>query len=254
MTTTEELFTVSNVSKEFGENVAVRPLSFVVRPGESLGLIGESGSGKTTLTRMMLGLLEPTSGETLYRGEPVRAGKLGMTRLRREVQLVLQDPFASLNPRMTIGQIISEPLRLRGTRRTRDHVQEALAAVDLNPDWHGRYPHELSGGQRQRVAIARAVAARPQVIIADEPVSALDVSVRVKILELLERLSQEYDLTYILISHDLGVVQRICSSTLVLFNGEMVEHRPTHELLTKPQHPATIELLQAVPHLPEGAA
>ncbi|MGJ9468119.1 ABC transporter ATP-binding protein [Actinotignum sp. GS-2025b] len=245
------LFSCQNVTKSYGNTLALAPTSFDVRAGRSLGIIGESGSGKTTLSRMMLGLLEPSGGSITYRGQEVRYGKLGVTRLRHEVQLVLQDPFASLNPRMTVGRIIEEPLRLlRVPGKHREMVRDALAAVDLNPEWGSRYPHELSGGQRQRVAIARAVACQPKVLIADEPVSALDVSVRATVLELLHDLRTRLDLTLIVISHDLGIVQNLCEDTLVLRGGAVVEYAPTAQVLEHPRHPATRELIAAVPLLP----
>ncbi|EPD26884.1 ABC transporter ATP-binding protein [Actinotignum schaalii] len=246
------LFSCRNVTKSYGSTLALAPTSFEVRAGRSLGIIGESGSGKTTLSRMMLGLLEPSGGSITYRGQEVRYGKLGVTRLRHEVQLVLQDPFASLNPRMTVGRIIEEPLRLlRVPGKHREMVRDALAAVDLNPEWGSRYPHELSGGQRQRVAIARAVGCQPKVLIADEPVSALDVSVRATVLELLHDLRARLNLTLIVISHDLGIVQNLCEDTLVLRGGTVVEYAPTAQVLEHPRHPATRELIAAVPLLPE---
>ncbi|MDO5025751.1 MAG: dipeptide/oligopeptide/nickel ABC transporter ATP-binding protein [Trueperella sp.] len=247
------LFNLHRVSKSYGSTQALAPLDLTVREGNSLGIIGESGSGKTTLTRLMLGLSRPTSGTVTYRGEEVAAGVRGPSRLRREVQLVLQDPFASLNPRMTIGQIIAEPLRiLKIAGDKRERVAEVLTMVDLDPTWASRRPHQLSGGQRQRVAIARAIAPAPKVIIADEPVSALDVSVRVHILELLQRLREENQVTLIVVSHDLGIVQNLCGETMVLFSGNCVEHRPTPQLLADPRNPATRELIAAVPDLPES--
>ncbi|OMQ15506.1 hypothetical protein A7K94_0208970 [Modestobacter sp. VKM Ac-2676] len=245
------LFTVEGVSKAYGRTQALHPTDLTVDQGDSLGIIGESGSGKTTLSRIMLGLLEPDGGSVSYRGERVRTGRLGPTRLRSRVQLVLQDPYASLNPRMRIGRIIAEPLRLLGaTDDVAARVRELLLAVELDPSWVDRYPHQLSGGQRQRVAIARALGPRPEAIVADEPVSALDVSVRATILALLRRLADEQGLTLVVISHDLGIVQRLCSRAVVLRRGRIVERGPVHSLLTTPEHPYTRELVAAAPRLP----
>ena len=247
----EVLFQAEQISKQYRDVTALHPMSMALSAGRSLGIIGESGSGKTTLARLLLGLGRLDSGEVRYRGTPVVMGVRGPSQLRREVQLVLQDPYASLNPRMRIGQIIGEPLVLLGTpgnRRVR--VSEVLEQVDIDPTWARRYPHELSGGQRQRVAIARALAPRPRVIIADEPVSALDVSVRVRILALLQRLVNEQDVTLVVISHDLGIVQRLCVDTMVLAAGHVVERGETAQILQQPRHPATIELMAAVPRLP----
>lgn len=248
------LLRVEGVSKRYGPTVALAPTTLTLQQGRSLGIIGESGSGKTTLSRIMLGLLEPDTGSVTYRCEPVFAGRLGPTRLRREVQLVLQDPYASLNPRMRVGQIVAEPLRLLGERGDhRCRVRAVLGQVGLDPSLILRYPHQLSGGQRQRVAIARALGPGPAVIVADEPVSALDVSVRARILELLRDLVTTHGLTLVVISHDLGVVQRLCQDTAVMVAGHVVEYAATTQVLTAPQHPATRELLAAVPTLPGRA-
>lgn len=246
-----DLFHLDSVSKAYGHTIALHPTTLTLTQGRSLGVIGESGSGKTTLTRLMLGLLEPTTGTVTYRGERVVPGKLGPTLLRREAQLVLQDPYASLNPRMRIGAIVAEPLRLLGWDGDRaQRTAEVLEQVGIDPSWSGRHPHELSGGQRQRVAIARAIAPRPRVLIADEPVSALDVSIRITILDLLQRLREQIGLTLVVVSHDLGIVQRLCEDTIVLVAGHVVESAPTSELLAAPRHPATRELLDAVWTLP----
>lgn len=245
------LFTAEGISKHYRDVTALHEMSMELHEQRSLGIIGESGSGKTTLARLLLGLSRPDTGRLHYRGLPVMAGVRGPSQLRREVQLVLQDPYASLNPRMRIGQIIGEPLVLLGLRvDRRARVREVLAQVDIDPAWANRYPHELSGGQRQRVAIARALAPRPKVIIADEPVSALDVSVRVKILALLQHLVASQDVTLVVISHDLGIVQRLCVDTMVLAAGQVVERGVTAQILRQPRHPATIELMAAVPRLP----
>lgn len=245
------LFSLDSVSKTYGSTTALAPLTMTVPEGRSLGIIGESGSGKTTLTRIMLGLLEPSTGTVTYRGRPVTSHERGPTKLRRDVQLVLQDPYSSLNPRMTIGNIIREPLRLHKSPGNHlEIVEQSLADVGIDPAWSTRLPHQLSGGQRQRVAIARALAARPSVIIADEPVSALDVSVRVTIVDLLASLVAERGLTLIVVSHDLGIVQNLCEDTMVLAGGVCVEHRPTADLLANPHHDTTIDLVEAVPELP----
>lgn len=245
------LFALEQASKVYGTTTALAPLSLEIKAGRSLGIIGESGSGKTTLTRLLLGLTAPTSGSVSYSGQPVQAQLRGNSALRKQVSVVFQDPFASLNPRMSVGQIISEPLRIR--RMPGDHaetVRQVLAEVDLDPAWVNRKPHQLSGGQRQRVALARALACDPRVIIADEPVSALDVSVRVTILELLSKLQESRDVTLIVVSHDLGIVQFLCLDTLVLSAGHCVEFSDTSSLLAHPKHLVTQSLLAAVPELP----
>ena len=220
---------------------AVRGVSFDVRRGETFGVVGESGSGKSTLVRLLLGLEQPDEGSVRYLGGD----------LRREVQVVFQDPVSSLDPRMRVRQIVAEPLtvmRLPGDHRAR--ADELLQAVGLPPGSGDRYPHEFSGGQRQRIAIARALAPRPQVLLADEPVSALDVSVRAQILNLLEDLRTGFDLTLVLVSHDLSVVRHMCDRTAVMYLGEMVELGPTADLFAHPQHAYTKQLLEAIPRLP----
>ena len=244
------LYHLDRVAKLYGERTVLAPVSFSLEAGRSLGIIGESGSGKTTLTRIMLGLLKPSGGTVVFRGEPVRFGVRGVNTLRREVQVVLQDPFASLNPRMTVAQIVAEPLHILGrSDAAEERVLEVLAQVQLEPGVCTRFPHQLSGGQRQRVAIARALAQNPSVIVADEPVSALDVSVRMHILEVLQTLRAQ-GITFVVVSHDLGIVQHLCDDTMVLANGHCVEYRPTEDLLKSPHHPTTQELLAAVPELP----
>ena len=219
---------------------AVRDVSFELFRGETLGVVGESGSGKTTLVRLMLGLERPDSGQAVYRGAS----------LRREVQVVFQDPASALDPRMRVGDIILEPLRvmrLPGDRAAR--LAELLSAVGLAPRAARRYPHEFSGGQRQRIAIARALAPRPRVLLADEPVSALDVSVRAQILNLLEDLRVGYDLTLVLVSHDLSVVRHLSDRVLVMRGGEIVERGETRAIFRSPQHPYTRMLLESIPTL-----
>ncbi|SNQ47802.1 putative cell wall oligopeptide ABC transporter (ATP binding protein) [Frankia canadensis] len=234
---------------------AVRDVTLTLPAGSSLGIVGESGSGKSTLVRLLLGLDRPDSGTIRYRGRPVRASHRSrdLRWLRRDVQVVLQDPVASLDPRLTVGAIVAEPLEC--LRIDEDHgarVEEVLAAVGLPADARDRFPHAFSGGQRQRIAIARALAPRPRVLVGDEPVSALDMSVRAQILDLLGELTAAHRLGLILVSHDLGVVARLCDQAAVMRAGEIVERGPTAALLTHPTHPYTRALLDAVPRLPIG--
>ncbi|KPI21927.1 Nickel-transporting ATPase [Actinobacteria bacterium OK074] len=231
---------------------AVRDVSLAVREGNSLGIVGESGSGKSTLARLLLALDRADSGTVHYRGRAVRPGApRTLTWFRREVQVVLQDPLGSLDPRATVRDIVAEPLeclRLPGDHD--DRVDELLRAVGLEPSVRGRYPHEFSGGQRQRIAIARALAPGPKVLVGDEPLSALDVSVRAQILALLDDLAERYGLTLLLVSHDIGVVRRLCTDVLVMKDGRAVEQGPAATVLADPQHPYTRRLLAAVPRLP----
>lgn len=230
---------------------ALQDVNLQIKAGEHLGIIGESGSGKTTLANILLGLLAPTEGEVLFRGEPVPAGRTRKARdFRRQVQVVLQDPFSSLSPRMSIGKIIAEPVRaLRPEWNERQRVEELLTAVDLPVEFATRLPRELSGGQRQRVAIARALSVRPKLVIADEPVSALDVSVRAQVLDLLRRLAAEEDLTITVVSHDLGIIDGLCTETAVMTKGRIVEHGSVRQVLDNPQNDYTRELIASVPVL-----
>ena len=224
---------------------ALDEVSFDLFRGESLGVVGESGSGKTTLMRLLLALERPDSGVVKYQGGS----------LRREVQVVFQDPVSALDPRMRVGEIIVEPLRVLGLREARAaRLRELLEAVGLPRAAADRYPHEFSGGQRQRVAIARALAPRPRVLLADEPVSALDVSVRAQILNLLEDLRVGYDLTLVLVSHDLSVVRQMCDRVLVLQRGRVVEEGATRTLFRDPRHPYTRMLLDSIPRLKKRRA
>lgn len=229
---------------------AVRDISLTLTEGQSLGIVGESGSGKSTLARLLLALDRPDSGTVHYRDREIRPGR-GLTWFRREVQVVLQDPMGSLDPRATVRDIVAEPLEcLRIPGDHDDRVDELLRAVGLDPSVRGRYPHEFSGGQRQRIAIARALAPGPKVLVGDEPLSALDVSVRAQILALLDDLAEEYGLTLLLVSHDIGVVRRLCTDVLVMKDGRAVEQGPAASVLGDPEHPYTRRLLAAVPRLP----
>ncbi|MBT2485467.1 MULTISPECIES: ABC transporter ATP-binding protein [unclassified Microbacterium] len=232
---------------------ALAPTDLDIVEGSSVGIIGESGSGKSTLVRLLLGLDRPTGGTVLVDGRPVDASASAKSLhwLRRQTGLVFQDPYASLDPRMTAGQIIAEPLwalDIDGDRRAR--VREVLAQVGLEPEMADRYPHEFSGGQRQRIAIARAIVHRPRILVGDEPLSALDVTVRAQILELLIELRRTTDLTLVLVSHDIGVVQNLCDTVVVMKDGHIVERGTTDAVLLHPQHDYTKALLAAIPVIP----
>ena len=238
----------------YGSRRVLDDVSLRIDEGDSLGLVGESGAGKSTILRLMLGLTAPRDGQVLFEGAPLALrDRAQMRRFRASVQPVFQDPYSSLDPRQRIDRIVGEPLRSLGLASGTDaqrRIAEALDSVGLPADTARRYPHEFSGGQRQRIAIARAVVSRPRVLLADEPVSALDVTTRVQVLELLDRLRRENGLALVMVSHDLTAIASACDRTLVLKNGRVVEQGATSAVLHAPQDPYTRALVDAVPRLP----
>jgi len=259
----DALLTVTGLTKHFpvmrgiifrhavGQVRAVDDVSFSVTSGETLGIVGESGCGKTTTARMIVRLVEPTAGQIVFDGHDITHLRQGAMRpLRREIQMIFQDPYSSLNPRHTVGTIVGAPWRLQKVKTekgTKQSVQELLELVGLNPEHYNRYPHEFSGGQRQRIGIARTLALRPKLIVADEPVSALDVSIQAQVINLLSDLQGELGLTYVIIAHDLSVIRHICDRVAVMYLGHLVELADRDELYARPRHPYTVALLSAVP-------
>ncbi len=240
------------IQRHIGDIKAVDGITFAIQQGETLGLVGESGCGKSTTGRAILQLYRPTDGHVFFKGDDLTELKgEGLRRMRRQMQMIFQDPYASLNPRMTVGNIVGEPLEVHNIHSSkaerRERVQELLRVVGLNPYFVNRYPHEFSGGQRQRIGVARALAVNPEFIVADEPISALDVSIQAQIINMLEDLQGEFGLTYLFIAHDLSVVRHISDRIAVMYLGKLAELTDRDELYDNPLHPYTQALLSAVP-------
>lgn len=264
---TENILEVQNVKKYFpikkglllrevGQVKAVDDVSFTVQKGETLGLVGESGCGKSTLGRTLIRLYEPTAGEIQFQGIDflkVKGEKL--RKMRQNIQMIFQDPYASLDPRMTVGQILAQPFEIHGMLSGKERItriKQLLETVGLKASHINRYPHEFSGGQRQRISIARAVALNPSLVIADEPVSALDVSIQAQVLNLMKDLQEKLNLTYVFISHDLSVIEHLCDRIAVMYLGKIVEIAPRDVLFNNPQHPYTQALIAAIPRVGTG--
>ncbi|MDI3408448.1 dipeptide ABC transporter ATP-binding protein [Streptomyces sp. B-S-A6] len=239
------------LQRQVGSVKAVDGIDFDVRSGETLGVVGESGCGKSTMGRLITRLLEPTAGTVEFEGRDItHLGVRGMRPMRRDVQMIFQDPYSSLNPRHTVGAIVSAPFKLQGVTPeggVKKEVQRLLEVVGLNPEHYNRYPHEFSGGQRQRIGIARALALKPKLVVADEPVSALDVSIQAQVVNLLDDLQQEMGLTYVIIAHDLSVIRHVSDRIAVMYLGKIVELADRKSLYESPMHPYTNALLSAVP-------
>jgi peptide/nickel transport system ATP-binding protein/oligopeptide transport system ATP-binding protein len=260
----ENLVEVDHLTKRFAvkqgvfsrgkvEVHAVEDVSLTVRLGETLGIVGESGCGKSTTARLILRLLEPTSGTIRFQGQDISKLSQGNLRpLRREMQMIFQDPYSSLNPRKTVGQIVGQPFAIHGLKNAKTRVQELLETVGLSPEHYNRYPHEFSGGQRQRIGVARALALSPKLIVCDEPVSALDVSIQAQVLNLLRNLQKDFNLTYVFISHDLSVIRQIADRIAVMYLGRVVELGDSESIYEHPKHPYTAALLSAVPRATTG--
>ncbi len=263
----EIILSATNVKKYFpirkgfflrkvGDVKAVDDVSLQIKKGETLGLVGESGCGKSTLGRTLIRLYEPTSGGIEFKGKDfLKVGGKNLRNYRKDIQMIFQDPYASLDPRMTVGQIIEQPFiihNMLGAKERSERVKELLQLVGLRPSLINRYPHEFSGGQRQRICIARAIALNPQLIICDEPVSALDVSIQAQILNLLKDLQEKLGLTYIFISHDLSVIEHVCDRIAVMYLGKIVEVADRDELYKNPKHPYTQALLASIPEIGAG--
>src|SRR6059036_1263787 len=260
----ENLVEVDHLTKRFAvkqgvfargtaEVHAVEDVSLTVRRGETLGIVGESGCGKSTTARLILRLLDPTGGTIRFGGQDIsHLSQRGLRPLRREMQMIFQDPYSSLNPRKTVGQIVGSPFVIHGERKAKSRVQELLETVGLSPEHYNRYPHEFSGGQRQRIGVARALALSPKLIVCDEPVSALDVSIQAQVLNLLRTLQDEFNLTYVFIYHDLSVIRQIADRIAVMYLGHIVELGDSESIYEAPKHPYTGALLSAVPRASTG--